>query len=63
MASLAMKKFTKKDPLVHKIKAWIDDQYASGRNTAISDCEMHFLVGKFIVSIRTGKGRRFKKLL
>lgn len=43
-------KVTKKDELVQKIKEWIDHQYASGRNTAISDCEMHFLVGKFIVS-------------
>ena len=42
-------KVSKKDDLVIRIKQWIDDQYQSGRNTAISDCEMHFLVGKFIV--------------
>ena len=43
-------KLTKKDPLVARIKEWVDLQYENGRNTAISDCEMHFLVGKFIVS-------------
>lgn len=43
-------RITKRDALVERIKEWIDQQYAEGRNTAISDCEMHFLVGKFIVS-------------
>ncbi len=52
---LGEEKITKHDPLVQKIKEWIDAQYAGGRNTAITDCEMHFLVGKFIVGIRTGK--------
>ena len=45
-------KISKKDDLVLKIKRWVDQQYQSGRNTAISDCEMHFLVGKFIVSAK-----------
>ena len=35
----------------------------AGRNTAISDCEMHFLVGKFIVSIRTGKDEDLKNIV
>ena len=56
-------KITKQDPLVHKIKEWIDNQYASGRNTAISDCEMHFLVGKFIVSKRKGKNADLKDII
>ena len=30
---------------------------------AISDCEMHFLVGKFIVSIRTGKNADLKDII
>lgn len=56
-------KVSKKDPLVHKIKEWIDAQYAGGRNTAISDCEMHFLVGKMIVSKRAGKEGDLKDII
>lgn len=34
----------KTDPLVEKIKAWVDDQYAAGRTTSISDEELEILV-------------------
>ena len=37
----------KKDPLVGYIKAWIDDEYAEGRISMISDDEMNMLVKKY----------------
>ncbi|MEA4891741.1 MAG: 2-isopropylmalate synthase [Peptococcaceae bacterium] len=38
---------TKKDPLVIRIKEWIDAQYAEGRQTVISDSELEALVSAF----------------
>jgi isopropylmalate/homocitrate/citramalate synthase len=40
------KKFDKKDPRIAKIKLWIDEQYESGRVTAIGDDELSKLVKK-----------------
>ena len=37
----------KSDPLVTTIKDWIDEQYAAGRQTVISDEEMDALLEKF----------------
>ena len=37
----------KNDPLVTTIKEWIDEQYAAGRQTVISDEEMDALLEKF----------------
>lgn len=36
----------KSDPLVQEIKQWVDDQYAAGRQTVISDGEMEKLLGQ-----------------
>lgn len=38
---------TKKDPLVYKIKAWVDEQYAAGRQTVISTAELEKLIVTF----------------
>ncbi len=38
---------TKKDPLVVKIKAWVDEQYAAGRQTVISTPELEKLIVTF----------------
>ncbi len=38
---------TKKDPLVVKIKAWVDEQYAAGRQTVISTAELEKLIVTF----------------
>lgn len=38
---------TKKDPLVYKIKAWVDEQYAAGRQTVISTVELEKLIVTF----------------
>ncbi len=38
---------TKKDPLVVKIKAWVDEQYATGRQTVISTTELERLIVTF----------------
>ena len=37
----------KKDELVVFIKDWVDVQYASGRQTVMSDEEIETLVGEF----------------
>lgn len=37
----------KKDPLVYKIKAWVDEQYAAGRQTVISTAELEKLIVTF----------------
>ena len=42
---------TKKDPLVIRIKEWIDAQYAEGRQTVISDEELENLVSTFKAEI------------
>ena len=44
----------KKDPLVLKIKEWIDKEYANGRQTVISDEEMLSLIEQY-------SGNRFQK--
>lgn len=41
------RKVSKQDPMVLKIKEWIDSQYAEGRQTVISDGEMEALVESF----------------
>ncbi|MEL7624088.1 MAG: 2-isopropylmalate synthase [Clostridiales bacterium] len=41
------RKVSKQDPVVLKIKEWIDSQYAEGRQTVISDGEMEALVESF----------------
>jgi hypothetical protein len=38
---------TKKDPLVVKIKSWVDEQYAAGRQTVISTAELEKLIVTF----------------
>ena len=38
---------TKKDPLVVKIKAWVDEEYATGRQTVISTAELEKLIVTF----------------
>ena len=43
----------KTDPLVEKMKAWVDDQYAGGRTTSISDQELEILVGEMAPQIYT----------
>jgi hypothetical protein len=37
----------KRDPLVTKIKAWVDEQYAQGRTTVISTAELEKLIVTF----------------
>lgn len=41
------KKVSKQDPMVLKVKEWIDIQYAEGRQTLISDGELEALVESF----------------
>ncbi|MDR1194401.1 MAG: 2-isopropylmalate synthase [Peptococcaceae bacterium] len=43
----ADKQVGKQDPLVERIKAWIDRQYADGRETVISDEELEDLVSLY----------------
>jgi isopropylmalate/homocitrate/citramalate synthase len=38
---------SKKDPLVAKIKAWVDEQYADGRQTVISTAELEKMIVTF----------------
>ena len=38
---------SKRDPLVIKIKAWVDEQYAQGRTTVISTAELEKLIVTF----------------
>ncbi len=38
---------SKRDPLVAKIKAWVDEQYAEGRQTVISTAELERLIVTF----------------
>ncbi len=42
----ATERLEKNDPLVTAIKAWVDDQYANGRQTVISDAEMDRLIAE-----------------
>ncbi|MFC2662177.1 MAG: hypothetical protein ACFNYI_03410, partial [Eubacterium sp.] len=36
----------KDDPKIHEIKAWVDEQYADGRTTALSTSELEKQVKK-----------------
>jgi isopropylmalate/homocitrate/citramalate synthase len=44
----------KRSELVYKIKEWVDSEYASGRQTVISDNELEALVGRFAPDIAQG---------
>lgn len=44
----------KRSELVYKIKKWVDSEYASGRQTVISDNELEALVGRFAPDIAQG---------
>jgi isopropylmalate/homocitrate/citramalate synthase len=46
-----LKKFDKKDVYVHKIKAWVDEQYEKGRVTSISDNELEEAIKKLAPEI------------
>lgn len=46
-------KISKKDKKVALIKKWIDEQYADNRTTAISDREMHYIVGRYYKELAT----------
>ena len=43
---------SKHSEVVAQMKAWIDNEYSSGRQTVISDDEMHMLVDKFAPELR-----------
>ena len=40
--------FKKNDPVVVKMKEWVDEQYANGRNTGISNRELRQLLKKIL---------------
>ena len=44
-------KIDKHSELVAKIKKWVDDEYANGRQTVISDGELHKLVKEYAPEI------------
>jgi len=45
------KKVTKQDPIVLKVKEWVDNEYAEGRETAIGDDEMEALTKEIAASV------------
>lgn len=52
--------FDKKSEEVVKIKQWIDEEYATGRTTSISDSEMEWLAGKHFPEL-VGKTQGIEK--
>ena len=45
------KKIDKQHPVIDKMKAWVDEQYESGRATSIGDAELEQLVHKFMPAL------------
>lgn len=41
------KAISKQDPIIKFMKTWVDEQYANGRQTSISDAELRVLVNKY----------------